>query len=119
MVDRVGDAAVVLQALVDGYDPTTGEVLPDDGIASEPRVLRALVTALGIIEADRMREGRRRSLPARAGQPWAAKEDELLARAYGSGSTKTELAKDHERTPGAIASRLVRLGIVAAHEPVR
>ncbi len=119
MIDRSSDAADVIQALVDGYNPATGEVLPDDGIVADPRVRRALLSALGVLEADRVRQGRRRSLPACAGQAWTEEEDERLERSYKSGSTKAELALAHERTPGAIASRLVRLGIVAATESVR
>lgn len=48
--------------------------------------------------------------PNRNGETWKPEEDERLAQAFDSGAAIKELAASHERTNGAIRSRLVRLG---------
>jgi len=45
-----------------------------------------------------------------AGKPWDAEEDESLVADFESGTSIAELAQMHERTEGAIRSRLMRLG---------
>jgi Sigma-70, region 4 len=46
---------------------------------------------------------------SRAGSPWTAEEDERLVDGLRSGVTVGVLAERHERTPGAIGARLVRM----------
>lgn len=48
--------------------------------------------------------------PNRGGETWTTEEDNRLTQAFDSGATIKELAVGHERTSGAIQSRLVRLG---------
>jgi len=52
-------------------------------------------------------------LPERQGQAWASKEDEDLRAAFLSGEPTRTLAVAHQRTPGAIRSRLKKLGLIS------
>ena len=56
------------------------------------------------------RQDREDRLPAKAGQPWTAEEDDRLLSGFDGGATLKELSDRHERTDGAIQSRLIRLG---------
>lgn len=53
-----------------------------------------------------------KGLPERQGQKWSLDEDELASDEYRAGSTIVEIAKRHQRTKGAIVSRLARLGLI-------
>ena len=119
------EALGIIQALADGVDPDTGEIFPDDSPYQHPRIIRALFVASRAIEtllaqerqgqskkngvtADS--EGRtRKSLPINAGKGWTAEENQALLIAFEQGISTKELAKGHQRTEGAIISRLVRL----------
>ena len=90
----------------DGVDPATGVPLPPDHPAHRAdflRVLCAAIDALGALHAG----GR-----ANAGRPWSPSEDGLLTQAHQAGMSIAELARAHERTPGAITARLVKLGLI-------
>ncbi len=50
------------------------------------------------------------STPPNAGKPWNKEEDEALIRAFDAGTPIQVLATKHERTTGAITSRLLRHG---------
>ena len=91
----------------DGVDPATGASLPPDHPAHRAdflRVVCAAIDALGALVAG----GR-----ANAGRPWSPTEDTLLTQAHLAGMTVAELARAHERTPGAVTARLVKLGLIA------
>ena len=90
----------------DGVDPVTGAPLPPDHPAHRTdflRVVCASIDALGAMPVS----GR-----ANAGRPWSPSEDGLLTQAHQAGMTIAELARAHERTPGAITARLVKLGLI-------
>ena len=103
-------ALEIIRALADGIDPLTGEVFPDDSIYQQPQVIRALFTAMQVLEYQQKRGERQRQLPHKAGIAWATEEDEKLSEAFDQGKSIQELARMHERTHGAIQSRLVKLG---------
>lgn len=48
--------------------------------------------------------------PQRVYLPWTKDEDERLLRAYAEGARLTELSQAHQRSLGAIKSRLLHLG---------
>ena len=52
--------------------------------------------------------------PGKAGQPWPSAEDKALKNAFETGASIPELAIVHQRSRGAIRSRLVKLGLVDA-----
>jgi hypothetical protein len=119
--DGSSSPARVLRALAQGIDPVTGEVVGDAGLLQSAVVIRALYEGAEALERQRPAETRERKAtgPSRAGTPWSQAEDESLREAYVKGRTVKELAVEHERTDGAISSRLVRLGLIApsAAEP--
>ena len=47
-----------------------------------------------------------------AGGKWTEEEEQLLRDAFVAHTAIEDIAKDHGRTPGAITSRLVKLGLV-------
>lgn len=120
------EALGVLQALADGIDPNTGENFPDNSPYQHPRIIRALFVANCAIEAllaqeqqGRSKKNRvtmdsegsaRKMLPINAGRAWTTKENQELIAAFEQGISAKELAKRHQRTEGAILSRLIRLG---------
>ena len=59
---------------------------------------------------DREAYNRERNLPKDAGASWTVEEDDQLHTEYASGMTVSEIAKTHNRTYGAIRSRLKRHG---------
>lgn len=98
-------AAEILQRLADGLDVTTGEPLPKDSQFNQPEAIRALFTAIRALEGAPQKDG-----PAKAGGKWTDDEDKQLVEAFDAGSSIKDLAASHQRTSGAIRSRLVKLG---------
>ena len=48
--------------------------------------------------------------PENAGKPWTEEDEEILSRMFDTGCTKKEICNHFQRSQGAIAARLVRLG---------
>jgi hypothetical protein len=103
----------IIRALADGVNPITGEVFEDDSVYQKPQVIRALFTAMSALEDQEKRDKRQRKLPSKAGTTWTTEEDEKLSQAFDQGISIKELVKIHERTRGAIQSRLANLGKLA------
>ncbi len=100
------EALNVLRPLADGVDPSTGEVLPSQSLFQQAQVVRALSLAIGALE----REARKAELPKGAGKAWTSAEDTRLREEFHKSVDFNEIARIHDRTRGAILSRLVRLG---------
>jgi len=112
----VNTALTIVKALADGANPFTGEVLPHNSVYQHPQVVRALFTAIEALERTQKRSQRKRHLPEKAGTPWTPQEDEGLSRAFDGGKSIEDLAKAHQRTRGAIESRLAKLGTIAPRD---
>jgi len=105
------DAALpIVQALADGVNPVTGEAYPDQSPYAEPRTLRALYSAVDLMQKEIEREKRRERLPANFGKPWTPEEDQAAISEYDSGLTLPEMARRHLRTQSSIRLRLEKLG---------
>lgn len=98
-------AKELLTILADGTDPLTGEVLPDDHVCNKGEIVRALNCA---VEA--LSRKRKKPLPENTGKPWTEELDQELCRLFDEGMKKKDLCAHFGRTPGAIESRLQRLG---------
>ena len=110
-------ALEIIGALATGVDPFTGEVFSDDSIFQNPETVRALFMAARALEdsGDANRPNAAdRDRPAAAGKPWSVEEDRWLAAAFDAGQTRKQLTQTHQRTAGAIRSRLVKLGKLEA-----
>jgi len=55
--------------------------------------------------------------PFAQGKPWGTDEDTQLRQAFLDGANLLDLARTHGRTPGALALRLEKQGLVAAGHP--
>lgn len=100
-------AKKVLEALANGVNPSTGELLPKNDCCNQPDVIRALLLAVNVLDKKSQCD---RPLPENAGKPWEEKDDQRLSEMYDSGSSVKEMSKKFKRTSGAINSRLARLG---------
>lgn len=104
------EAKEIIDALANGIDPETGEILPTQSAFNSPQVIRALFVAVKALERATKRAARDDSLPGNAGRSWSDIEDKELLATFDAGTPVKEIAAKHGRTVGAIASRLVRLG---------
>ena len=104
------EAKKIIDALANGIDPETGEILPSQSTLNSPQVIRALFVAVSALERAIRLADRDNSLPKNAGRSWSDEEDKQLLVIFGSGTPVKEIAARHGRTLGAITSRLVRLG---------
>src|SRR5687768_37656 len=98
----------ILDSVAAGVDPKSGQPIPHD-LFQSPDVIRALFTAANAL---RTNESSGRPRPQAAGARWTDEEDALLSNEFDGGVPIAEIARLHSRTPGAINSRLVKLGKV-------
>jgi len=106
----------ILQALIHGTDPFTGEELSQDTVLQNAEVVRAILTGYEAIVRHAARAQRRSHLPGNVGKPWSAEEEVLLIESFNLGRTTAELAEQHGRTVRAIESRLEKLELLAPGE---
>ncbi len=114
-MDPIG-ARQILESLVQGYDPVTGEPLPAGTVVQRAEVIRALLAGIGAIEADVRRSRRRAQLPENVGRPWRAEEEARLREDFGAGEPLAAIAVRHRRTVAAIEARLERLGLIGPEQ---
>jgi hypothetical protein len=104
------DAKQIIDALANGIDPETGEILPAQSTFNNPQVIRALFVAAIALDKAEKRAERDRALPEKAGRSWSETEDHELLAIFDTETPIKEIAAKHGRTTGAIAARLIRLG---------
>jgi hypothetical protein len=109
-------ARKILQALVEGVDPTTGAELEAGTVLQQADVLRALLAGVTALEQVSARAQRRAQLPDNVGRPWSSDEERTLVTAFQSGDPLTDVATRHRRTLRAIEARLERLGLLTAEQ---
>ncbi|HEY6926890.1 MAG TPA: hypothetical protein VI653_25615 [Steroidobacteraceae bacterium] len=109
-------AREILQALVQGVDPMTGEELPSGTIIQHADVLRALLAGVTALELSEARSQRRAQLPGNVGRSWTKDEEATLVAAFRSGEPLPDIAARHGRTLRAIEARLERLGLLTAEQ---
>ena len=109
-------ARQILQSLIQGIDPVTGEQLPQETVLHNADVLRALLAGLSALELMAARAMRRAQLPDNVGQAWTTEEESKLVTAFKSGDSPIAIARQHGRTLRAIEARLEKLGLIAAEE---
>lgn len=112
------NARQVLQALVQGRDPRTGDELPADTVLQHAEVIRALLAGVAALEAVAARARRRAHLPANVGRAWSETEEQSLTVAFRSGEKIDAIAARHQRTLTAVEARLERLGLLTPQQRV-
>ena len=113
------EAKKIIDALANGIDPETGEILPSQSTFNSPQVIRALFVAVSALDKAARRADRDTALPKNAGRSWSDEEDKQFLVIFDSGTPVKEIASRHGRTLGAITSRLVRLGRIKDSTEVR
>jgi hypothetical protein len=106
----------ILQALVQGIDPLTGDELPPGTILQQAEVLRALLAGVSALEQTAARAQRRAQLPGNVGRAWSDDEERTLVAAFKSADPLPDVAARHGRTLRAIEARLEKLGLLTAEE---
>jgi hypothetical protein len=113
----------ILRTLASGIDPQTGVEIPLNSPYRHIKTTRALLTAVKELEGQQKsytheelfppqaHQRREKIKPQMAGSSWSTLEDQELREEYHKGWSIATLAKIHQRTQGAISSRLLRLGI--------
>lgn len=109
-------ARTTLKSLVQGVDPVTGYAIPKSLVLNHAVVIRALLYALAVLEADAVRTRRRARLPRNTGRPWRPADDEQVIAAFHKGAPLQQIAADHQRSLASVESRLERLGALAAEQ---
>src|ERR1700753_2921611 len=109
-------ARKILQALVQGVDPTTGAELEAGTVLQRADVLRALLAGVTALEQLSARAQRRAQLTDNVGRPWTVGEERELVTAFQAGDSWPEIATKHGRTLRAIEARLERLGLLTADQ---
>jgi hypothetical protein len=104
------EAKEIIEALANGINPETGEILPAQSNFNSPQVIRALFVATKALERVVKLAERNGSLPIYAGRSWSDVEENELLVSFDAGAPVKEIATKHGRTLGAITSRLFRLG---------
>jgi hypothetical protein len=109
-------ARKILQALVEGVDPTTGEDIEGGTVLQRADVLRALLAGVAALDQVSARAQHRALLPDNVGLPWSADEERELVTEFQAGDALADIATKHGRTLRAIESRLERLGLLSAEQ---
>ncbi len=97
----------IIKSLAEGIDPTSGEVFSLDSPYQNVEIVRALFHASKIIEGVKVKV-----LPENAGSPWTDEEHQKVVEDYFNEIPISKIAKEHQRTPGAIRSRLKKAGVI-------
>ena len=109
-------ARQILQSLIQGIDPVTGEELPRETVLQHADVLRALLSGLSALEQTAARAMRRAQLPDNVGRAWTTEEESRLVAAFKRGDSPVALAHEHGRTLRAIEARLEKLSLITAEQ---
>src|SRR5215813_6560339 len=91
-------ARKILQALVEGVDPMTGEELEAGTVLQRAEVLRALLAGVTALDQVTARAQRRALLPDNVGRNWTADEERQLVTEFQAGDSLPEIADKHGRT---------------------
>jgi hypothetical protein len=111
-------ARQILQALIQGVDPTSGEELTAGTVLQRADVLRAMLAGLAALEQSAVRSARRAQLPANVGRPWTQEEDLQLTHEAQVKDRIEDIAARHGRTQRAIEARMEKLGLISAADRV-
>lgn len=111
-------AKSTLKSLLEGVDPVTGYPIPKGLVLHHAMVIRALLCAVAVMQAEEARSRRRARLPRNTGRPWGPNDDAQLLGAFRSGLPLLQIAADHQRSLASVESRLERLGALAPEQRV-
>ncbi len=115
----------IIEALANGINPLTGEVLPEESPYNSPEIIRALFATLDFIKhppkkqpkvkktlEQKQTENLENGLPKNAGLPWTEEQKNDVAGQFKSGKLVSVLASEFGRTNGSINSELKKQGLI-------
>ncbi len=117
------DAIKILELLMEGIHPVTGEILSED-VLSEPEVLlamRAAIRALRLVEDKQKSNLKENSTAAQymternrlnAGRPWTSEDDKRLKELFQEQASTEEMCGALQRRPRGLNHRMVYLGLI-------
>ena len=103
----INRAKEIIEALAEGIDPTTGELLSEDNVCNKGEVVRAFYSVIDTLE-----KKQKKKMPENTGKPWTVEDETLLKEMYANGATKSEICRILKRTVTGVAARLVHMGII-------
>lgn len=103
---EINRAKELLTILADGINPVTGELLPDEDSCNQVEIVRALHAVITELDNNKAPTKKHRE---NAGKSWTEEEEKQLLEEYRAGLKVKEIAKAHERSNGAITSKLAKL----------
>ena len=109
----ISKATEIIKLLADGKHPFTKAQLDKNHVINESDVIRALNKIIETLSSKENKSKKHGDLPERVGKPWSENEDKALIKAFEKGISINDLVTKHQRTRGAIRSRLVRLGKIS------
>jgi hypothetical protein len=107
-------ARQILQSLIQGIDPFSGEELSVDTVLQQADVLRAMLAGVAALEEGAQRSARRAELPTNTGRPWTQEEEHALITHVQAHLPLKDIATKHARTLRGIEARLEKLGLITA-----
>lgn len=110
--NQIRKARIVLESLIQGLDPETGEDLPKKDSANRIEVTRSMSIALTALKEVDARMVRRSLLPESVGKPWTEEEEQQLKVEFANSESISDIATKHGRTIRAIEARLERVGLL-------
>lgn len=111
-------ASRILNVILQGIDPVTGEILPEDHFCNQPDVLRALHLAISAL-AESQQSAKPAPDPKRnAGRAWTREDNEALRRLYQSGVSMDEICQLLQRRVRGVNRQLEYLGLIDESAPI-
>ncbi|MEO0729751.1 MAG: hypothetical protein AAFY64_05150 [Pseudomonadota bacterium] len=110
-------ARLRLRALADGVDPDRGVLLTPGDVLQHPETVRALFHAIDCLASSIRASARTPKVdvkvqtPVNAARDWDVFEDRRLICHVADGLSYREIARRHQRSPGAVRRRAVTLGL--------
>lgn len=120
------EAASIIEQLLNGIDPCTGEVLPESHVCAEPLVMRAFhlsITALRAYTGASATVNSKDLLPRNrngrlnAGRPWTDVDNGMLEYLFNSGVSIDDICSQMERRERGVKKQLVYLGLTTDEAP--
>lgn len=108
-------ATTILQNMIDGIDPVTGEVLPHDHLCNYPEVMRALHVAILSMSSEKGKikdSSAQNHIKLNAGRPWTNQELDELEQLYLSGMPITSICEQLQRRERGLKKQLMYLGLI-------
>ena len=104
----------ILDLLMKGIHPITGEIFEDDHVCNEPLVIRALASAvIALRETDNLEfSSRQTNNHLNAGRPWTADDDAQLRDLFMQDTPMEEICRQLHRRNRGVMNRLAYLKLV-------